>query len=85
MLSGDGGEDVHLILNLSTENALSAVHCLSKKLMFIGASNKLKLLLPSDSLLIRCACVLIGDASLQAHSPYLRGLRKISLNASTSA
>ena len=41
VLSGDGGEDVHLILNLSTENALSAVHCLSKKLMFIGVNDKL--------------------------------------------
>jgi len=37
--------------------------------MFIGVINKMMLLLPSDSLLIRCACVLIGDASLQAHSP----------------
>ena len=41
VLSGDGGEDVLLILNLSTENALSAVHCLSKKLMFIGVNDKL--------------------------------------------
>ena len=41
VLSGDGGEDVLLILNLSTEHALSAVHCLSKKLMFIGVNDML--------------------------------------------
>ena len=61
----------YLILNPSTDHALSAAHCSRKNLMFIGASNKLRLLLPSDSLLIRCACVLIGDASVHAHSPYL--------------
>ena len=61
----------YLILNPSTDHALSAAHCSRKNLMFIGVSNKLKLLLPSDSLLIRCACVLIGDASVQAHRPYL--------------
>ena len=66
----DAAED-QPILNPSTDHALSAAHCSRKNLMFIGVINKRRLLLPSDSLLIRCACVLIGDASLQAHSPYL--------------
>jgi len=63
-----------LILNPSTDHALSAAQCSRKNLMFIGVINKMMLLLPSDSLLIRCACVLIGDASLQAHSPYLESM-----------
>ncbi len=66
-----GAGESNPILNPSTNHALSAAHCHSKNLMFIGVINKRRLLLPSDSLLIRCACVLIGDASLQAHSPYL--------------
>jgi len=39
----------------------------SEKLMFIGVINKKRLLLPSDSLMIRCACVLIGYVSVQAY------------------
>ena len=62
-----------LILNPSTEHALSAAHVNSKNLMFIGVIYKIiykiRLLLPSDSLLIRCAYVLIGDTSVQAHRP----------------
>jgi len=56
-------------LNLSAEYALSSTHVYSKNLMFIGVINKRQLLLLSDLLLIRCACVLIGDASVQAHRP----------------
>ncbi len=64
----DAAED-QPILNLSTDYALSAAHCSRKNLMFIGVINKLRLLLPSDSILMRCACVLIGYARVQAHRP----------------
>lgn len=58
-----------LILKRSTEHALSTAYVYSKNLMFIVVSAKQRLLLPSDSLLLRCACLLIGDARVQAHSP----------------
>ena len=44
-----------LIFSPRTDHALSAANYHSKNLMFIGVINKRKLLLFSDSLLIRCA------------------------------
>ena len=58
-----------LILKRSTEHALSTAYVYSKNLMFIVVSAKQRLLLPSDSLLLRCAGVLIGYDSMQAHHP----------------
>ena len=66
----DAAED-QPILNPSTDHALSAAHCSRKNLMFIGVINKRRLLLPSDSLLIRCACVLIGVPACKLIAPIL--------------
>lgn len=58
-----------LFLNLSTEHALSTAHGYSKNMMLIDVSDYAQVLLPIDSLLIRCACVRIGAVFVQAHHP----------------
>ena len=64
-----GTVEHQLILNLSIEHALSTAYGNSKNLRFIGVIYKIRLLLFCDSLLIRCACVLIRYNSVQAHRP----------------